>query len=496
MTSARGWILLSHSHQEYPAIGEAEMLDALPAELRDGPRERVRITGTVPVGDDAADADWAALQREQAAQVRARDLIELRKERGIAYFGRTLLPLAMDLGYRLEGWAAKSRVFLYHTRTESWCWPSRAESQSSITVQLRHNLPLAPISIPGDVVVRVAVSQAISPEDTRAVVPAPVAEVDVNLDRGPGRDALATLEELERVVAKFDEALGMVKEKLPRAEHIHLFAAVPAGLAFRMGNIVNHKVHPPIVAYQFVRRAPVKYQRAFVLGADPVMAPGGSAGAPVKILFLAAEPKLLPADVSRRVQPRVRIGEELHDIYAELRRGEHRDRFDKLSQPRLAVQIKDIQPYVRGEHAQILHFSGHGLSGGHLIFEDAAGGCDPVHPEAMRRLFQLWNDDHHIRCAVFNACYSNALAMILTREPAVISCAVGTVDRVSDRAALAFSTGFYGALVDGLPLQKAFDAGCVQVGLASHAEADIFKLSVADESLRDQPIFAHHDRKA
>lgn len=495
MTSAKGWILLSHSHQDYPAVGEAELLDALPTELRDGPRERVRIAGTVPVGDDAADVDWAALQREQVAQVSATGIIELRKERGIAYFGRTLLPLAMDLGYRLEGWAAKSQVFLYHTRTKSWRWPPRAPGESSMIVQMRHNLPVAPISISGDVVIRVAVSQSIAPEDTRAVVPAPLAEVDVCLDGGPGRDALATLDDLERVVTKFDEALSKVKESFPRSECIHLFAAVPAGLAFRIGNIVNHKVHPPIVAYQFVRRAPVRYQRAFVLGADPVVKPGRSARVPVdpvvkpgrrarmkvKILFLAAAP---------RAEAELRVTHELTQIRNELRDSAHRERFEALLEPRLAVHKGEVQKYLRRDRPNIIHFSGHGNASGRLLLEGEGGGSDFLTPEALKEYLRVANKKEHIRCVVLNACFSHVAAELLVTAPRVVPCAIGTTKAVGDPYAIAFARAFYSALADGESLGDAFEAGQAEVYSRAPEQAACFQLFVADEALRNETIFS------
>jgi hypothetical protein len=273
---------------------------------------------------------------------------------------------------------------------------------------------------------------------------------------------------------------------------IHVFLAGPVSLAFRMGCLVNHTRHPCIQTYQYIHTAsPHRYQRALILGHRV------EAMKKLKILFLSADPVQLPEDLTRRRPQRLRIDQELRNICDELRKGDHRDQFDELPEPRPAVRSTDIQTYIRRSHAQILHFSGHGDSGGQLILENASGGgAKRVDPESMRMLFELWNEDGHIRCAVFNACYSNALAMILTRAPAVVSCAVGTVDRVSDEAALAFSTGFYGALADGASLQTAFDAGRGQVAVDVRGERDLFKLSVADPALRDQPIFARRDGKS
>jgi hypothetical protein len=44
-------------------------------------------------------------------------------------------------------------------------------------------------------------------------------------------------------------------------------------------------------------------------------------------------------------------------------------------------------------------------------------------------------------------------------------------DSVSDIAAVAFATKFYGAIASGQPLQAAFDQGCVAVEAVSLSEA-------------------------
>ncbi len=479
MTSAKGWILLSQRHVQFRDIDEADILDALPPEILRGSRQPVRIENHDP-SRDPLQMDWDAMQRMQAAQVENMQLMELRDQGGgIAYFGRTLLPLAMDLGFRIEKWT-QSRIFQYRERDETWHWPGRDAGEPGPEILLDDNLPSRASAASGDVIVRVSVSTHIAAQDAYAVVPGALGDIEIHLGARCSLDALRTPEELEAVARRFEDALYLVRERLPQASLIHVFLAGPVGLAFRMGCIVNHTVHARIQTYQFVQTGvPHKYQRALLLGRNPDV--------PVKlgILFLAAEPRLSEG------QPQdLRIGQELRDICEQLRKGEHRDRFEELPQPHFAVRTTDIQSYVQRSRAQILHFSGHGETGGVLILEDPSGRPQRVIPESMRLLFEWCNDDHHIRCAVLNACRSNGLAIALTRAPAVVRCAVGTVDKVSDKAAVAFSTRFYQGLADGLPLQQAFDGACVQVGLISYAERALYRLSVADEALRDRPLFA------
>lgn len=479
MTSAKGWILLSQRHVQFRDIDETEILDALPPEILRGSRQPVRIENHDP-SRDPLQMDWDAMQRAQAAQVENMQLIELRDHgRGIAYFGRTLLPLAMDLGFRIEKWI-QSRIFQYRERDGIWHWQGRAADEPGPEIVLDDNLPPRASASSGDVIVRVSVSTRIAEQDARAVVPGALGDIEIHLGERCSLDALRTPEELEAVARRFEDALYLIRERLPQASLIHVFLAGPVGLAFRMGCLVNHTVHARIQTYQFVQTAePHKYQRALLLGRN--------VDAPVKlgILFLAAEPRGPEGS-----QQRLRIGQELRDICEQLRQGEHRDRFEERPEAHFAVRAADIQSCVQRSRARILHFSGHGERGGVLILEDPGGQPQRVIPDSMRLLFEWCNADQHIRCAVFNACRSNGLAKALTRAPAVVRCAVGTVDEVSDKAAVAFSTRFYQGLAEGLPLKQAFDAACVQVGMVSYPERDLFRLNVADEALYDQPLFA------
>lgn len=473
-TTSKGWILLSHGHEDLPESDDADILDALPDEVRDGPRERVRIRGTGPLGNRTT-VDWEALQREQAAQVTA-GLLPLRNQGyGVAYFGRALLPLAMDLGFRVESWVP-SQAFLYHRDGLHWRWPGRDPDAPPLDVQVAyHHFPEQQSPAQGDVVVRVGVTTRIAIDDTRACIPNPIAEVDIHLGDACGVDSLQAPEDLERVVDAFEAALYRVRERIPQAGPIHVFAAVPAGLAFRMGCIINRTVHPLIQTYQFVRNAPTKYQRALIVGEEV------KSDMKLNIQFLSAQP---------RISQRLRIEEEQRDIAHRLREGDHRDRF-AIAEARSAVRAKDILSYIRRESAQIVHLSGHGEQGGVLVLEDPNGNPERVRPDAMRMLFDLCNDDKHLRCAVFNACYSDALARELTRAPAAVPCAIGTSDAVPDKAAIAFADGFYGALADGETLDRAFEAGKVQVSLTCpRSQAELFHLFVADDAMRDKPLFA------
>ncbi|MCG8418433.1 MAG: SAVED domain-containing protein [Proteobacteria bacterium] len=472
---SKGWILLSHGHKGFPQVDEADILDALPPAMRDGPRQSVQVYGKHEIGSDLTRIDWDALQAEQAEMFETQ-LAPLRNEgRGVAYFGRALLPLAFDLGFRVENWVPHF-VFQYHRHSKSWQWPGRSAGGSAPEPIVDDNLPRKPSAGTGPIVIRVSVTTRIDKQDVLAKIPNPVDDIEIHLGTACGVSSLETHDDLERVVKKFEETLYRIRELYPQAGPIHLFAAVPVGLAFRMGTVINPTVHPLVQTYQYVHNAVSKYQRALVVGVR------GKPDMKIRIQFLTAEP-----DSTRRLS----VDRELRDIADRLREGEHREKFD-IIEPRLAVRTKDLQNYIRRDLAHIIHFSGHGEANGYLLMEDRAGNPDRIPPNSLRRLLDLWNDDDHIRCVVINACHSHDLARELTRDTAVVPCAIGTSQQISDGASLNFSDGFYSALADGVTLEKSFRAGIEQVRLQYKSDADYFKLEVADKAQLQKPIFAGH----
>ena len=473
MNPDNGWLILTHSHERFPAFDEADILDALPQSIREGPRQQARIHGQEEIGPDLTRVDWEALQHEQAREFE-RVVAPWRQEgRGVVYFGRAYIPLAIDLGFRVENWVPH-QVFQYHRDSKSWRWPGRSSGDPVLEVHTEDNLPTRPSNGTGPVAIRVGVTTRIAREDVLARLPNPMGDIEIHLGDGCGVTALRSHDDLERVARAFESQLYHALEIYPQAESIHLFAAVPQSLAFRMGTMINPTVHPLIQTYKHVRNAEPKYQRALVVGQR---APSEMK---VRIQFLAAEP-----DTTRRL----RIDRELRDIVASLRDGERRERFE-LSDPRTAVRINDLQTYIRRDAAHVLHFSGHGEPGGDLLLEDRAGDPVRVAPDTLRLLLDAWNDDGHIRCVVINACHSLELARELTRKEAVVPCAIGTSRDVVDGAALCFSEGFYRALADGVTLKRSFRAGVEQVRLQHRGEAEAFYIEVADDSLLDRPLFA------
>lgn len=180
----------------------------------------------------------------------------------------------------------------------------------------------------------------------------------------------------------------------------------------------------------------------------------------IKILFLAAEPTNAA---------RLRLGEEIREIQEKLQLAQLREGFS-LEQ-RHAVRPVDISQALLDVVPHIVHFSGHGTAEGALCFEDAVGELQPVPPEALAMLFEQFKESVH--CVVLNACFSKNQAESIAQH---IKYVIGMDKEIGDRAAIAFSIGFYQGLGGGRSVEEAYRLGCVQIGLQGIPEHHTPKL--------------------
>ncbi|MDP2313821.1 MAG: SAVED domain-containing protein [Pseudomonadota bacterium] len=444
-------------------LDERELLDALPLDNRLLPRETLRLeVGRSDEGPEQL--DWGALHRAQRAWVEgvAVPMLDRLPGYSIAWFGATRIPLALDLGQQLARWR-RATPYQRHHREHHWRW---REGAATVAVS-SHGLPTDRVAAPGDVVLRVSTSFVVTAADTRAVLPHTLSEIDI-LTEPIDEDALTTFADVEAVVESFRGALNRLHTLRPAAT-IHLFLAVPMALAFQLGQAIHPNVHPPIQTWQFCAQSTPRYRRALVLGAAP---PPEASMQPIRILFLAADPRTSPRAL--------RSGAEHRDIRQRLAEGKHRDRFE--FEEDFAVRRKDLIAKLDRKKAEIVHFSGHGTADGRLVLEGPNDEPKELAPEAVCELFEIVNEDRHLRLLVLNACFSDALASELVRRH-VLPAAIGMTDAISDPGAIVFAEELYRALADGQTVKGAFDRARAQLKIEGHrADYAIVRLYIADDA--------------
>jgi len=97
--------------------------------------------------------------------------------------------------------------------------------------------------------------------------------------------------------------------------------------------------------------------------------------------------------------------------------------------------------------------------------ENELGNIHPVSPEVLKSLFELVVS--YVECVILNACYSETQAKAIAEH---IDYVVGMSQAIGDKAATAFSVGFYRAVGAGRTIEDAFNFGVVELGLLNIAE--------------------------
>jgi hypothetical protein len=169
---------------------------------------------------------------------------------------------------------------------------------------------------------------------------------------------------------------------------------------------------------------------------------------PVRILYLSANPS---------EQARLRVDEELREIRDALQRSPGGlARFDL--QQRTALRERDLSLSMLETRPRIVHFSGHGSAGGGIYIEDDIGRQILISVGGLAELFRLMSAS--VECVIVNACDTRHLAEAIVEH---VDHVVGMRQKIGDRAAIRFSTGFYQALGAGEPVDRAFEFGCAQI---------------------------------
>lgn len=168
----------------------------------------------------------------------------------------------------------------------------------------------------------------------------------------------------------------------------------------------------------------------------------------MKILILAANP-----------QRDLNLDREIRELRSVIEQSRQQEEFEVIDA--LAVRVQDLQELFLRHKPQIVHFCGHGTGEQGLVFDNDKGG-EQVDTAALSQLLQLSYDVQPIQCVLLNACYSEVQAEEFKNY---IDYVIGIRQEVQDKAAIAFSTGFYRALRHGRPIDECYRYGCNAIQL-------------------------------
>lgn len=260
-----GLIIVIHSGIR--KILEQEVLDAIPASYLRLDRKMMHLESNLPL-ELSSDFQWENYKAAQLDWFKSelKPILNANPTYRILYFGLTHIPLAMHLGY-LIGDLKQVEIYLCNYQTGRWSWPNQpGDRVGEIKVT---GLPLEMFGGTTSVAIRMSAYAEIPKGDTLEVMGNGVHEVDILLENAR-EDLFGDRQQMENVADAYSEAIRQLSTKLPALAEIHVFAAVPTGLAFLMGQKISPNKHPLVSVYQYRRVASPRYKLAMTLQTKPV----------------------------------------------------------------------------------------------------------------------------------------------------------------------------------------------------------------------------------
>lgn len=169
----------------------------------------------------------------------------------------------------------------------------------------------------------------------------------------------------------------------------------------------------------------------------------------IRVLFISADPTNAT---------RLRVSQEIREIKEKLQMAKKREQlqFESIQ----AARPGDVSQAIYDFEPHIVHFSGHGTETGDLCFENVQGKVKFVSPDALAKLFKM--ESERVECVILNACHTYTQAESVANY---IPYVIGMKRQIGDKAAIAFSVGFYKSLGSSRSIEASFEAGCVEISL-------------------------------
>ena len=183
-----------------------------------------------------------------------------------AVFPLAKISACIDLGYLLTD-RSRIKLFQYHRHTHSWCWDESetTESEFQISEFQINGLPKQTSFEIGEIIICIQISAKIQNHHLENLSDAVIGEVSLSI-KEPSTSWLKQSSQINQFGLKIQELFECIQTRFPNATRWHLFSAVPAPIAVRIGQAMNFTMIPPTQLYEFNRSKQPVYKPSLCLG--------------------------------------------------------------------------------------------------------------------------------------------------------------------------------------------------------------------------------------
>jgi len=232
-----------------PAIAYAQALKAV---LPRYPAKAEHGTIEINLADGAFRdhrSDYFNLKQVEISQLVALRLRQRSDIDGIDHlsiFALASIPLLIHFGCEV-GEITPSDVYQCHRDTDSWEWQPVIEQESRYIIKEPEESNAEETKM---VVLNISLSGVIQPDEIAKVMKEPYITYVVTV-LNPNRDYLKSREQLDLFAAEMRALLRRIREIHGADCEVHLFAAVPASVAVKLGQLLLPKADPLLHVYEY-----------------------------------------------------------------------------------------------------------------------------------------------------------------------------------------------------------------------------------------------------
>jgi SMODS-associated and fused to various effectors sensor domain len=261
MKDYNGLIIIKHPILR--EISDAECLKALPTSWLGLPRQIVEVKPASLKLEELFKTHirQLALEQRQIFRKEIEPVIKANPHYGVLYFGFAPISLAIDLGYQFAN-LHHVEIFQLHHQTHEWYQEMAFKAVDEFKLDTL-GIPLFTMKGIKEIVIRLSISHKVKIEETFPII-SDAHEIDIFTTK-VNEDAISSKEDWDLIMLRFKETLDAIAEYMPNVEIIHLFAAIPTGIAFALGTKISPNIHPEIQTYQHKNNEPLQYRRALLV---------------------------------------------------------------------------------------------------------------------------------------------------------------------------------------------------------------------------------------
>ncbi len=255
--------LLVIAHEVFEPISKQEIIKFLNDEGYVTEPDIIRLNPINVRYGNTRDLDWKALKEHQqkwfdSDEIQSQIMNAKKHNHQICYFGFVPIPLAVHFGH-LVGSSTNVKIFQKSPSSGKWEWPK--ESFFGLKKQNNYNIKA---TMSGAVAVQLEISGEINSKNISAVLPNNLMTLQLEA-KDVKRGLINSSETINEIGNAFRVLLEKTTKKDSKINEIHLFAAVPAGVAFRIGQEIAKTMHAPVYTYEYHKGKQPNYLKTYAI---------------------------------------------------------------------------------------------------------------------------------------------------------------------------------------------------------------------------------------